>query len=136
MSRIVFDSNVYIPSLAFGRGPRHDLILHCLETHHVFYSAFILGEVIDKLTNKFALPQSTVHKAMSLVRQLSYEVQPAQVSAADCRDPNDLPILGTVISAEADVLVSGDKDLLSIETYKEVPILAPHDFWRWKAEQV
>ncbi|HEC91792.1 MAG TPA: putative toxin-antitoxin system toxin component, PIN family [Candidatus Atribacteria bacterium] len=32
-----------------------------------------------------------------------------------CRDKKDVPIIGTVISAGAEVIISGDKDLLDLK---------------------
>jgi predicted nucleic acid-binding protein len=50
------------------------------------------------------------------------------VDLASLRDPNDAPILGTAIAARAEVLVSGDNDLLVLGTFQSIPILSPRDF--------
>ncbi len=44
------------------------------------------------------------------------------------RDPNDDMILACAIAAKADTLVTRDKDLLSLESYKEISVLSPEDF--------
>ncbi len=44
------------------------------------------------------------------------------------RDPNDDMILACAIASDADVLVSRDKDLLSLGSYEGVAILTPEDF--------
>jgi putative PIN family toxin of toxin-antitoxin system len=54
-------------------------------------------------------------------------VEPAAVIEAAPRDSADLPILGTLLAAQADYLITGDKDLLALgETY---PIVTPAAFW-------
>ena len=52
-------------------------------------------------------------------------VEPKDVPRDACRDPDDLPILGTLLAAEADCLVTGDKDLLDLKEFQSVPILSP-----------
>ena len=51
---------------------------------------------------------------------------PAQARASGLRDPNDVPILATLIAAGADCLVSGDKDPLAVAD--RYAILTPADF--------
>ena len=45
------------------------------------------------------------------------------------RDPDDLPILASAIAASADVLVTGDNDILSIRDKVPIPITDPRGFW-------
>lgn len=37
--------------------------------------------------------------------------------------------IGMVVPGKADVVVTGDKDLLVLKAYKGVPILTPREFW-------
>jgi predicted nucleic acid-binding protein len=34
-----------------------------------------------------------------------------------------------VLHGKADVIISGDKDLLVIKTYQNIPIITPRQFW-------
>lgn len=45
----------------------------------------------------------------------------------ECRDPADLPFLRLALAAEADALISGDKDLLVLKPHFAVAILAPDE---------
>lgn len=56
-------------------------------------------------------------------------VAPAAVAAEACRDPNDLPVLGTAIAGGAQVLVTGDKDLLVLNKFQGILILSPRGFY-------
>ncbi len=47
---------------------------------------------------------------------------------AACRDPMDDKFLELAMSGKADVIVSGDKDLLSMTAYKGTHIVTPADF--------
>ena len=46
----------------------------------------------------------------------------------DCRDPLDRPFLELARMANADALVSGDKDLLVLAAAFSIPILTPREF--------
>jgi len=57
-----------------------------------------------------------------------YEGDPEILEALDqatCRDPDDDWILATGLSAEADLIVTGDKDLLVIESFRGMSIIGP-----------
>ena len=44
------------------------------------------------------------------------------------RDPDDNGILACALTAQADYLVTGDKDLLTLRTFHRIPIITPRDF--------
>ena len=51
-----------------------------------------------------------------------------------CRDPNDNKFLALALAAEAEILVSSDKDLLVLDPWRGVAILTPAEFLsRFKA---
>jgi predicted nucleic acid-binding protein len=56
-------------------------------------------------------------------------VTPVTVEADSCRDPDDLLILGTALAAGADGIVSGDKDLLVLGSFRGIAILKPRALW-------
>ena len=45
-----------------------------------------------------------------------------------CRDPDDDKLLETALMGEADCLVTGDRDLLEMSPFNDIPILTPADF--------
>ena len=53
---------------------------------------------------------------------------PTPAKVPECRDPFDRPFLELALSAEADALVTGDKDLLVLAEAFSVPILSPAAF--------
>jgi len=42
-----------------------------------------------------------------------------------CRDPADDPFLSCAVAAGADYIVSGDRDLLDLGSFKNIPIITP-----------
>jgi predicted nucleic acid-binding protein len=61
-----------------------------------------------------------VAEIVAFVREQSEVVAPEA-----CRDPHDLPVLGTASAGRADLLVTGDSDLLCIARFETVEIVAP-----------
>lgn len=71
------------------------------------------------------MPQSEATAARHQAQSNAEVVQPAVLSARVCRDADDDAILGTAIAASADLIVSGDKDLLVLRQYQGIPVITP-----------
>lgn len=46
----------------------------------------------------------------------------------ECRDPKDNKILEVAVEGKADVIVTGDKDLLVLHPFRGIPIIGPAEF--------
>ena len=53
---------------------------------------------------------------------------PKGTAAPNCRDPDDRPFLELAGAANADALITGDKDLLALSRSFNIPILPPAAF--------
>ena len=126
--KVVLDTNVLLA--AFGtRGLCEALLTACLKSHEVILSKPILDELCRHLRAKFKVPAQTVNEIVGFLRSEARIVAPADVPADACRDADDLPVLGTALAGQADCLVSGDKDLLTLHSFRGIPILAPRAFY-------
>lgn len=47
-----------------------------------------------------------------------------------CREPSDVPVLGTAVAGECALLISVDRDLLDMQTIQAIPIIRPGEYWR------
>ncbi len=122
--RIVLDANVLLAG--FGtRGLCEALVSVCLESQHLILSQHLLTETRRYLTTKFKIPTTQADEIIAFLREHAEIVKPAKVPADACRDPDDLAVLGTAVAGHADLLVSGDKDLLVLKEYAGIPILTP-----------
>ncbi len=107
-----------------------DLLLH----HELVTSEFILGEAKRKLAEKFRFPEREADQVAAFLRRAAVVVEPADLPSDLCRDPTDIPILGTAVGAECALLISVDRDLLDIQRISEIPIVRPGEYWRRTAE--
>ncbi len=115
---------------AFGTHGLCEALMHkCLEKHDVFASEYILDETAQHLADKFGFSPDNVAEAVTFMRAEAQFVEPSTISADACRDPKDIPILGTAQAAEADYLVTGDKDLLVLRHFGKTKIISPRQFY-------
>ena len=107
-----------------------DLLLH----HELVTSEFILGELERKLVEKFRFPLRDANQVAAFLRRVAVVVEPAELPSDVCRDPTDVPILGTAVGGECVLLISVDRDLLDMQRINEIPIIRPGEYWRRTTE--
>ena len=54
-------------------------------------------------------------------------VAPVELVEPICRDPDDDKVLAAAIGGDADLIVSGDDDLLALGNYRSIEILSARD---------
>lgn len=127
--KVVLDANVLVAAFGFG-GICRAIVDVCIDSHQMILSEHLLEEVHRHLLDKFNHPPSMADERISLLREVADIVTPSTVQADACRDDNDLPVLGTLVAAQADCLVTDDKDLLILGKFDGRPILSPRQFWQ------
>ncbi len=126
---IVLDTNVLIAAFISPHGICHEVFEICIYSHTLFTSNFILTELRNKLKSKFNYSHEEIEEVIELlVSKLKVaEIKGTKINI--CRDKDDNKILATAIEVKAEVIISGDKDLLVLKKYKEVNILSPREFY-------
>lgn len=131
--RAVLDTNVVI-SATLIRGGNEDRILRAWQRggFELVLSPPILDEMgralfYEKLRKSRWMTEEEI---VSLLRSLAQEstLVPGRVRVAVSRDPEDNKFLEAAIEARAQYVVTGDKDLLDLKTYREVRIITPAAF--------
>ena len=135
MAKVVMDANVII-SAAFGGNPLR-AVIRAMEEDEVYLSRAIereLTEVFEKLSKKLKREQITfLNERMRELMKMAKQVSVSTLVALS-RDAKDDYYLALCKEVQADFLITGDKDLLSIppEALKEngIPcrILTPQEF--------
>ncbi len=132
--RIALDSSVLIAAHISRAGVCAELLEDVLLHHELVISDFILEELARKLREKFNFPERDIDLVGSFLRRVSILVEPADLPLDLCRDPTDLPVLGTAVAGECALLISVDRDLLDMQAIQEIPIVRPGEYWRRAAE--
>ncbi len=125
--KIVLDANVVVAAFA-SRGLCESILELCLHSHEIVLSQELLDEILRNLRRKIKLPGGIVEDIGRLLLEHATMVSPLPLAADLCRDPDDVKILGLAVAANADCIVTGDKDLLVLEEFEGVPIVTPRSF--------
>ena len=128
--RIALDSSVLIAAHISRAGVCAELLEDVLLHHELVISRFILEELKRKLVEKFNFPRRDADQVGAFLRRVSIVVEPADLPPDLCRDPTDLPVLGTAVAGECALLISVDRDLLDMRTIQAIPIIRPGEYWR------
>ena len=132
--RITLDSSVLIAANISRAGVCAELLEDILLHHDLVISEFILAELTGKLKEKFNSPVRDAAQIVAFLRRVSILVLPSDLPPDLCRDPTDVPVLGTAIAGECSLLISVDHDLLDMREIRDTPIIRPGDYWRRAAE--
>ena len=94
----------------------------------LYSSATLLAELADVLTRPSPTKQlatigKTAREVMADYLAVVEIVAPATLSAPVSRDPDDDQVLACALAAQADLIVSGDGDLLTLKSFQGVPIV-------------
>lgn len=128
--RVVLDTNVLVSGIASSAGTLgHILALGFEGAVDIALSRYILDEtarVLPRLS-KVKLSADRVAGLIDRLALMADIVEPDNEIDPELRDPADQQILATFRAANADYLITGDKDLLALAD--RYPILTPAEFW-------
>ena len=132
--RVCFDTNVLVAAVA-TRGLAADVLRLTLAEHELLVPEVVLGELCRVLRTKFKLPPARTDELEAFLREHEVVPKPAHVLEIKVRDPADAWVLASAIAGHADVLVTGDQDLLVLGAKAPLPVLDPRAFWNLSREK-
>jgi uncharacterized protein len=128
--RVLIDSSVLVAAHISRAGVCAELLEDVLMDHELVMSQFIIDELARKLRDKFKFNEDEIAEVRRHLLADCEMVSAVEVPSTACRDPNDLPVLGTAVAGRTDVLITVDKDLLDLREYSGISIIRPGQFWR------
>ncbi len=132
MIRVVIDTNVIASGLIKSQStPGRILDCWAAGLFELVTSEHILGELEHTLTKPYFQRFATTDWAtsnLSRLRQFSSVTNLAITISAIASHPEDGLVIATAVNGNASILVTGDKQLLSIGRYQTIPFLAPATF--------
>jgi putative PIN family toxin of toxin-antitoxin system len=132
--RVFLDTNVLVSGFA-TRGLSADVVRLLLAEHELLTGEVVLEETRRVLTEKFGVPDEKADEIESLLRRRHVEPVPDSEPPVEVRDPDDEIVLASAIAAGAEILITGDKDLLEVADEAEslsaesLRVMTPRTFW-------
>ncbi len=122
------DTNVLVSAFA-TRGICADVLRAVLAEHTLVTSEVVLGELRRALRARIKLPARIIGEIETLLREQEVFPRPRAPSPLRIRDADDRWVLASAVDARADVLVTGDRDLLDVAAQAPLEIVDPRAFW-------
>jgi uncharacterized protein len=131
-ARYVFDTNVIVSSLLFENSIPSKAFQYALKHGEVLLSIELLEELSDVFGrakfNRFVTSEERDEFLETFIeRAILIEVIE---KVQECRDPKDDKILELALNGGSEYIVSGDKDLLVLNPFRDVKIVTPEEFLR------
>jgi putative PIN family toxin of toxin-antitoxin system len=111
------------------RGLCADLFQAILADHELLVGETVLVELARVLARKLRLAPSTITEWDGFLRRQGEVIPRVPLLRVKVRDPQDRAILAEAVAGRADVLVTGDRDLLVLAARPPLRILSPRNFW-------
>jgi uncharacterized protein len=125
--KIVFDTNVILSAL-ITQGLSSRVLDICIDKHQLFISPWIINEVLLKLDVKMHAQKSEIDRVHAFLDNIFNKIIPEGSMPTICRDADDNNILLLAQTTMADLIITGDNDLLSLNKYFETQIISPRQF--------
>lgn len=128
--RVVLDTNVLISRLLLPDSIPGKAVRLAIDRSQLLLSDAALEELADVLARPKFDRYVTSAQRQEFIRLLGRiaEMIPIIHSIRECRDPRDNKFLELAVNGDANLVVSGDRDLLALHPFRDVAILTPADY--------
>ena len=133
LKKVVLDTNTLISGILWDGNEAR--VIEEAENNKVqlFISQKLLQELEgvlkrEKFTRKLEGKESTVEQVVAKIALIATLIEPAKKINIIKDDPDDNRVLECAVTAKADVIISGDKHLLKLQTYSGIDIMSDRDF--------
>jgi hypothetical protein len=129
MIRVVIDTNIFVSSF-FGGNPKKIIDLWKNEEITLCLSKDILDEYIDVLQRVGLKDENEIGELLSFFAKgfnILFKTNVPQIKAVK-DDPDDDKFIECAVALKADIVITGDKALITIGKYMGIKILTPQEF--------
>ena len=130
LKRYVIDTNVLVSAILLSQSRPQLAFDYALESG----SLLVSSETLEELRTVLMRPKFARYHDLE-VRMFFYEVfcQSVQIvniiqAVTECRDPKDDKFLEVAVNGDADMIISGDSDLLVLNPFREIEIISVNEF--------
>ena len=126
--KVVFDTNIFISAFVIPGSQAENAVLRIIEGRDVLLlSKGILDELLTVLSTKFSRDKEEISRVAVILSEIAEWVVPSEKIKVLNDDP-DNRILECAVSGNADVIVTGDKQLLRLRGYEKTRIISLKEY--------
>ncbi len=103
-----------------------------MSKHVLVVSEPLLIELHRILPKKFKIPPSITKEMIEFFRQDLIDANDDQLRDIRINDKDDIVILSSAFHRQAEVFVTGDKEVLALKHVENMTVLSPREFWDTK----
>lgn len=124
---VLIDTNVLISSIGFKGKPRQILHLVLEKKLKAVTSPILLAELHEVVNKKFPILAYELKIIERKIKKLFLTVHPKETLSV-VRDIDDNRVLEAAVEGKCKFIITGDKDLLQLISYKDIQIVTPDTF--------
>jgi len=126
--RVFLDTNVLVSAFA-TRGLCADVLRLVLAEHTFLVGEVVIKEIERVLARRLRVKPAAIAELVAFLRDQEVVPRPKHPHPLRLRDECDRWILASALAGRADVLVTGDRDLLDAAGEAPLPVVDPRGFW-------
>jgi putative PIN family toxin of toxin-antitoxin system len=124
---VVIETSVWVSAIQY-RGLPLKALTYAVTQDTLVTCTELEDEIVRILVEKFKHNEAHVRDRLETMLEYAIRVSLLGKPSGVCRDPNDDFVLECATLGKADLIVTGDKDLLSLGEYGTVRILTPRQY--------
>jgi uncharacterized protein len=130
LKRVVIDNNALISRLLLPASTPALAVRKAVDTGQLVVSQPALDELADVLSREKFDPYISIEDRQQFLRLLGRIAEMVEIaySVRACRDPRDDKFLELAVNGSAHVIITGDKDLLMLNPFRDIPIITPTEY--------
>jgi len=126
--RVVFDTNIFISALVIPGSLAEKAVSRILDGQdELILSTDIIKEVLSVLSSKFGRDREALSHAAVVLLELGKRVKPDQRIQV-LKDEPDNRILECAVFGRAELIVTGDKEMLHLKEYRGIKITSLREY--------
>lgn len=126
--KVILDTNILISALGFGGKPRAILQLVLDNQIKAITSSTLLAEFEDVVTKKFPILSYNFELINKQIKKKFKIVKPKE-SLQIVKDDDDNRVLEAAVEGKCNYIITGDKELLDLTSYKDIKIITADQFF-------
>ena len=126
--KVTFDTNILVSAFEFPNGRAARVLVNIRsERDLMFISRPIIEELLRVLAEKFGRTEVELEEIRAFIQQFGHLVTTAETLSVLADEP-DNRILECAVAADADLIVTGDRQMLALGNFRHIRIVTLADY--------